>query len=44
MFHPVVEVGRDAKGKRIEDGGDPRRESMIQVLLDPIGEQRAKQP
>jgi glutamate dehydrogenase len=42
MFHPVVEVGRDAKGRRTDDAGEPRRESMIQVLLDPLGEQRAK--
>jgi glutamate dehydrogenase len=40
MFHPVVEVTRDAKGKRKADG-ETRRESMIQVLLEPMGAARA---
>jgi glutamate dehydrogenase len=41
MFHPVIEIGRDAKGRR-SDKGEPRRESMIQVMLDPLGDQRAR--
>ena len=44
MFHPIVEVRRKADGTRIDaaatDGGAPRRESMIQVILEPIGPDR----
>ncbi|MFN3584455.1 NAD-glutamate dehydrogenase [Phenylobacterium sp.] len=39
MFHPIVEVRRDRAGVRGETG-TPRRESMIQVILDPIGPDR----
>jgi glutamate dehydrogenase len=39
MFHPIVEVRRDRAGLRGETG-NPRRESMITVLLDPIGPDR----
>ncbi|HEX8232454.1 MAG TPA: NAD-glutamate dehydrogenase domain-containing protein, partial [Caulobacteraceae bacterium] len=43
MFHPVIEVGRDASGRRLNaDDDQPRRESMIQVLLAPLGPQRAE--
>ena len=48
MFHPVVEVWRDGLGHRLGDGdaaASPgavkRRESMILVLLDPVGEDRS---
>ncbi|WP_397404029.1 NAD-glutamate dehydrogenase [Phenylobacterium sp.] len=41
MFHPVVEVGRDRRGQRTADG-ILRRESMIQVLLEPVGEDRER--
>ena len=41
MFHPVVEVGRDAAGRRLEDGA-LRRESMIMVLIEPVGEARGE--
>jgi len=39
MFHPVVAVTRDRKGERAIKGA-PRRESMIQVILDPVGADR----
>ncbi|ACG79907.1 NAD-specific glutamate dehydrogenase protein [Phenylobacterium zucineum HLK1] len=39
MFHPLVEVARDRAGVRGETG-TPRRESMIQVILEPIGADR----
>ncbi|TAL36294.1 MAG: NAD-glutamate dehydrogenase [Phenylobacterium sp.] len=41
LFHPIVEVKRDRSGDRAETGA-PRRESMIQVLLDPVGRDREK--
>ncbi|WP_374469383.1 NAD-glutamate dehydrogenase [Phenylobacterium sp.] len=39
MFHPIVTVQRDRAGVRGETGA-ARRESMIQVILDPIGPDR----
>jgi glutamate dehydrogenase len=39
MFHPMVEVARDKKGARQADGS-PRRESMIQVILERVGADR----
>jgi glutamate dehydrogenase len=39
MFHPIVEVHRDRSGLRSE-AGTLRRESMIQVILEPIGADR----
>ncbi|MFL5296236.1 MAG: NAD-glutamate dehydrogenase [Phenylobacterium sp.] len=39
LFHPIVEVRRDRAGVRGQTG-EPRRESMIQVILDPIGGDR----
>jgi glutamate dehydrogenase len=39
LFHPVVAVRRDRAGLR-GDSGAPRRESLIQVILDPIGADR----
>jgi glutamate dehydrogenase len=39
MFHPIVEVRRDRAGVRGATGA-PRRESMIEVLLEPIGRDR----
>jgi glutamate dehydrogenase len=39
MFHPVVSVSRDADGRRT-DKGEARRESMIVVVLAPVGEDR----
>ncbi|WP_414695918.1 NAD-glutamate dehydrogenase, partial [Phenylobacterium sp.] len=39
LFHPVVEVARDARGARRADG-DTRRESMIQVILERVGSDR----
>jgi glutamate dehydrogenase len=41
MFHPVVEVGRDAKGTR-RAAAPLRRESMILVLIEPVAEERAQ--
>lgn len=41
MFHPVVEVPRDRAGYRTE-GEATRRESMIEVMLEPIGADREK--
>ena len=41
MFHPVLEVGRDGSGRR-KDGATARRESMILVLIDPVGHARAE--
>ena len=41
MFHPVVVVARDAAGARLA-AGRGRRESMILVLLEPVGEERAQ--
>ncbi|HZC15766.1 MAG TPA: NAD-glutamate dehydrogenase, partial [Caulobacteraceae bacterium] len=40
MFHAVVDVARDAKGDRTEVG-EAARESMIQVFLDPLGDDQA---
>ncbi|MDP1872865.1 NAD-glutamate dehydrogenase [Phenylobacterium sp.] len=42
MFHPVVQVARDAKGLRAAEGA-LRRESMIQVFIDRIGPDREEQ-
>ena len=39
LFHPIVEVRRDRAGLR-GSTGVARRESMIQVILDPIGADR----
>ena len=39
LFHPIVETQRDRAGVR-GPTGQPRRESMIQVILDPIGSDR----
>ncbi|WP_297691431.1 NAD-glutamate dehydrogenase [Phenylobacterium sp.] len=39
MFHPIVEVRRDRAGIRGATG-TPRRESMIQVILEPVGADR----
>jgi glutamate dehydrogenase len=39
MFHPVVETRRDRSGVRAA-AGKLTRESMIQVILDPIGPDR----
>jgi glutamate dehydrogenase len=39
MFHPIIEVRRDRAGDRGQSG-TPRRESMIQVILDPVGADR----
>jgi glutamate dehydrogenase len=39
MFHPIVSVQRDRAGVRGETG-TARRESMIQVILEPIGADR----
>ena len=39
MFHPIVTVTRDRKGVRAETGS-PRRESMIQVILETVGKDR----
>jgi glutamate dehydrogenase len=39
MFHPIVSVQRDRSGVR-GDTGAARRESMIQVVLEPIGADR----
>lgn len=39
MFHPVVEVARDRKGARADEG-ETRRESMIQVILERVGADR----
>ncbi|WP_293452112.1 NAD-glutamate dehydrogenase [Phenylobacterium sp.] len=39
MFHPIVPVRRDRSGVR-GAAGTPRRESMIEVLLEPIGPDR----
>jgi glutamate dehydrogenase len=39
LFHPIVEAPRDRAGVR-GPGGTNRRESMIQVILDPIGVDR----
>lgn len=41
MFHPIVEVQRDRAGHRGESGA-PRRESMIEVLLENIGPDRER--
>ena len=40
MFHPVVEVDRDVEGQR-RKGSVRRRESMIMVLIEPVGPERA---
>ncbi len=39
LFHPIVEVQRDRAGVR-GSTGEVRRESMIQVILDPVGADR----
>jgi len=39
LFHPIVDVQRDRAGVRGSTGAY-RRESMIQVILDPIGADR----
>ncbi|WP_371129897.1 NAD-glutamate dehydrogenase [Phenylobacterium sp.] len=39
MFHPIVAVARDRKGARLAEGV-PRRESMIQVILEKVGADR----
>jgi glutamate dehydrogenase len=39
LFHPIVEVRRDRAGHRGETG-EPHRESMIQVILEPVGADR----
>jgi len=39
LFHPIVEVQRDRAGVR-GTTGTAHRESMIQVILDPIGKDR----
>jgi glutamate dehydrogenase len=39
LFHPIVEVRRDRSGYRGQTG-EPHRESMIQVILDPVGADR----
>ena len=41
MFHPVVEVRRNAEGRR-DPNGALRRESLIWILLDPVGLDRAE--
>ncbi|WP_122468155.1 NAD-glutamate dehydrogenase [Brevundimonas lutea] len=38
MFHPLIAVGRDKTGKRVES--EDRRESMIFVIVDPLPPQR----
>ncbi|WP_091735969.1 NAD-glutamate dehydrogenase [Phenylobacterium immobile] len=38
MVHPIVDIARDSAGVRGE--GQPRRESMIHVILDPVGVDR----
>lgn len=40
MFHPVVDIVRDQDGRRSLTG-EALRESLIQVHLDPVGEDRA---
>ncbi len=39
LFHPIVEIQRDRTGER-GAAGVLRRESMIQVILDPVGADR----
>ncbi|THD68277.1 NAD-glutamate dehydrogenase [Phenylobacterium sp.] len=39
LFHPIVEVQRDRTGVR-GTTGSAHRESMIQVILDPVGKDR----
>ncbi len=39
LFHPIVDIRRDRAGVRGATGAS-RRESMIQVILDPIGADR----
>ena len=41
MFHPVAHVARDPSGARVVSG-DTRAESMILVMLEPVGEDRAE--
>lgn len=36
MFHPIVQVRRDSKGRRVDEGGHCLAESMIQVHLPPL--------
>jgi len=40
MFHAVVEIVRDTGGRR-SASGEARAESMIQVLIDPLGPEQA---
>ena len=42
MAHPVAEIARDEAGRRV-DVGAPAPESMILVLLSPVGEDRRPQ-
>ncbi|WP_293906538.1 NAD-glutamate dehydrogenase [Phenylobacterium sp.] len=39
MFHPIVEVRRDRAGLR-GDAGAPRRESLIQILIEDVSADR----
>jgi glutamate dehydrogenase len=39
MFHPVLAVGRTAAGS-LSDKADPKRESLILVVMEPVGEDR----
>jgi glutamate dehydrogenase len=41
MFHAVIEVARNGDGARVEKGA-LKRESMIQVFLDPLAKDQAK--
>ncbi|HEY5412623.1 MAG TPA: NAD-glutamate dehydrogenase domain-containing protein, partial [Caulobacteraceae bacterium] len=41
MFHPVLEVPRDGSGRRRADA-TARRESMILVLIEPVGAARGE--
>jgi glutamate dehydrogenase len=41
LFHPIVEVSRDRSGRRGQTG-EPRRESMIQIILEPVGGDRVE--
>ena len=41
MFHPVLEVPRDGEGRR-KSGAPGRAESMILVLIEPVGQARGE--
>ena len=41
MFHPVIEVPRDSEGRR-KSGAPVRAESMILVLIEPVGHARGE--